>query len=55
MGSGGSYLLLPPDKLVEEHSDETIPRLSRDLINTSRTLRNWKAKLHYYILVLHTK
>ena len=54
MGSGGSYLLLPPDKLVEEHSDETIPRLSRDLMNISRTLLKLESQISKYILVLHS-
>jgi len=35
MGSGGSYLLLPPDKLVEERSDETILSLSEGSCSTT--------------------
>ena len=35
MGSGGSYLLLPPDKLVEERSDETIPSASEGSCSTT--------------------
>ncbi len=39
MGSGGSYLLLPPDKLVEKLESNTILRYLIPVF------RNWKATL----------
>ena len=56
MGSGGSNLLLPPDKLVEERSDETIPSYRGILFITQpkllRSSETGKPRKVYFIQVL---